>query len=65
MKDEKTKKHKMCTRVIFSSHKNGKKSSTNVMQEDWDEHESIIEERCKETDVLIVKPDAMRMRRMC
>ena len=25
----------------------------------------MIEERCEETDVLIVKPDAMRLRRMC
>ena len=34
------------------------------MQEDWDEHESMIDERCEETDVLIVKPEAMKMRRM-
>eukprot|EP00957_Ditylum_brightwellii_P054786 4151762-Ditylum_brightwellii.AAC.1 len=88
MKDEKRKKCKVRKRVIFYSHKKGKKSSTNIvfevekttnitkihdectydyeneMQEDQDEHESMIEERCDETDVLIVKPDAMRMRRM-
>eukprot|EP00957_Ditylum_brightwellii_P103532 7888007-Ditylum_brightwellii.AAC.1 len=37
----------------------------NGMQEGWDEHESMIEERCEETDVFIVKPDTMMMRRMC
>ena len=65
MKDEKRKKYKVQKRVIFYSCKKGKESSKNVMQEDWDEHESMIEERCEETDVLIVKPDAMRMRMMC
>eukprot|EP00957_Ditylum_brightwellii_P152567 11612993-Ditylum_brightwellii.AAC.1 len=64
MKDEKRKKRKVRRRVISYSHKKGKKSSTNVMHEDWDEHESMIEERFEETDVLIVKPEAMRMRRM-
>eukprot|EP00957_Ditylum_brightwellii_P164888 12553816-Ditylum_brightwellii.AAC.1 len=65
MKDEKRKKRKVRRRVISYSCKKGKTSITIVMQEDWDEHESMIEERCKETDVLIVKPEAMRMRRMC
>jgi hypothetical protein len=65
MKDEKRKKCNVQRRVISYSHKKGKKSSTNVMQEDWDEHESMIKERCEEMDILIVKPDAMRMRRMC
>eukprot|EP00957_Ditylum_brightwellii_P092977 7079217-Ditylum_brightwellii.AAC.1 len=35
------------------------------MQEEWDEHESMIDEKCEETEVLIVKPEAMRVRRMC
>ena len=65
MKDEKRKKHKVRRRVISYSCKKGKTSIIIVMQEDWDEHESMIEERCKETDVLIVKPEATRMRRMC
>eukprot|EP00957_Ditylum_brightwellii_P150273 11444211-Ditylum_brightwellii.AAC.1 len=64
MKDEKRKKRKVYRRVIFSSCEKGKKSSNSAMQEDWDNHESMIEERCEETDVLIVKPEAMRMRRM-
>eukprot|EP00957_Ditylum_brightwellii_P103095 7856529-Ditylum_brightwellii.AAC.1 len=64
MKDEKRKKRKVCKRVIFSSHKKGKKSSNSIRQEDWDDHESMIEEICEETDILIVKPEAMRMRRM-
>eukprot|EP00957_Ditylum_brightwellii_P010092 762566-Ditylum_brightwellii.AAC.1 len=65
MKDEKKKKHKARRRVILSSCKKGKKSSNSVMQEDWDDHKIMIEERCEETDVLIVKPETMRMRRMC
>eukprot|EP00957_Ditylum_brightwellii_P124839 9516091-Ditylum_brightwellii.AAC.1 len=65
MKDEKKKKHKVWRRVISYSQKKGKKSSTNVIQEDQDEHESMIEERCEDTDVLIVNPEAMRMKRMC
>eukprot|EP00957_Ditylum_brightwellii_P059123 4485918-Ditylum_brightwellii.AAC.1 len=65
MKDEKRTKCEVHRRVIFSSHKKGKKSSTSVMEEDWDGHESMIEERCEETDVLIVKPEDKRMRRMC
>eukprot|EP00957_Ditylum_brightwellii_P034985 2651969-Ditylum_brightwellii.AAC.1 len=65
MKDGKRKKRKVRRRVISYSCKKGEKSSTNVMQEDWDEHESMVEERCEETDVLIVKLEAMRMRRMC
>ena len=65
MKDEKRKKRKVHRKVIFSSHKRGKKSSNSVMQEAHDDHESMIEERCEETDVLIVKPEAMRMRRIC
>eukprot|EP00957_Ditylum_brightwellii_P126366 9633447-Ditylum_brightwellii.AAC.1 len=64
MKDEKRKKHKVQKRVISYSCKKGKNSSNNVIQEDWDKHESMIEERCEKTDVLIVKPEAMRMRRM-
>eukprot|EP00957_Ditylum_brightwellii_P104455 7957447-Ditylum_brightwellii.AAC.1 len=64
MKDEKMKKRKVHKRVIFSSCKKGKKSSNSVKQEDWDDHESMIEERCQETDVLVIKPEAMRMRRM-
>ena len=63
MKDEKRKKHKVRRRVIFSSCKRGKKSSDSVRQEDQDDHENMIEERCEETDVLIVKPEAMRMRK--
>eukprot|EP00957_Ditylum_brightwellii_P148568 11312477-Ditylum_brightwellii.AAC.1 len=62
--EEEKKKHKVRKRVISYSCKKGKKISTYVKQEDWDEHESMIEERCEETHVLIVKPDAMRMRRM-
>jgi len=31
----------------------------NEMEEGWDEHESTIEERCEETDVLIVNQYAM------
>eukprot|EP00957_Ditylum_brightwellii_P092829 7067686-Ditylum_brightwellii.AAC.1 len=38
--------------------------SENEMEEVWKDNESIIEKRCEETDVLIVKPDAMRVRRM-
>eukprot|EP00957_Ditylum_brightwellii_P048787 3701148-Ditylum_brightwellii.AAC.1 len=64
MEDEKRKKGKVWRRVISYSCKKGKKSSTNAMQEVWDEHESMIGERCEETDVLVVKPEAMRMRRM-
>eukprot|EP00957_Ditylum_brightwellii_P187107 14251006-Ditylum_brightwellii.AAC.1 len=64
MQDEKRKKRKVCRRVIFSSCKKGKKSSNSVMQEDQADHESMIEEICEETDVLIVKPEAMRMRRV-
>eukprot|EP00957_Ditylum_brightwellii_P197308 15032218-Ditylum_brightwellii.AAC.1 len=64
MKDEKTKKRKVHRRVIFCSCKKGKKSSNSVRQEDRDDHKSMIEERCKETDVLIVKPEAIRMRKM-
>eukprot|EP00957_Ditylum_brightwellii_P134864 10282246-Ditylum_brightwellii.AAC.1 len=64
MKDEKRKKHKVRRRVISYSHKKEKKSSTNVIQEDQDEHESMIDKRCEETEVLIVKPEAMMMRRM-
>eukprot|EP00957_Ditylum_brightwellii_P077859 5917820-Ditylum_brightwellii.AAC.1 len=63
MQDAKKKKRKVQKRVISYFCKKGKKSSTNVMQEDWDEHESMIKERYEETDVLIVKPEAMRMRR--
>eukprot|EP00957_Ditylum_brightwellii_P157538 11990489-Ditylum_brightwellii.AAC.1 len=59
------KKRKVGKRVISYSCKKGKKSNNSVMQEDWDKHESMIEERCEETDVLMVKPEAMRMRRMC
>eukprot|EP00957_Ditylum_brightwellii_P035137 2664436-Ditylum_brightwellii.AAC.1 len=65
MKDEKRKKHKVHRRVIFYSHKKEKKSSNSVMQEDQDDYERMIEERCEEIDVLIVKQEAMRMRRMC
>eukprot|EP00957_Ditylum_brightwellii_P117956 8997099-Ditylum_brightwellii.AAC.1 len=65
MKDEQRKKHKVQRRVISYSCKREEKISIRVMQEDWDTHESMIEERCEETDVLIVKPEAMRMRRMC
>eukprot|EP00957_Ditylum_brightwellii_P037122 2809836-Ditylum_brightwellii.AAC.1 len=64
MKNEKRKKRKVWKRVISYSCKKEEKSSINVMQEDQDEHASMIEERCEETDLLIVKPDAMRMRRM-
>eukprot|EP00957_Ditylum_brightwellii_P151351 11525072-Ditylum_brightwellii.AAC.1 len=64
MKDEKRKNQKVQKRAISYSCKKEKTSSTNVMQEDWDEHTIMIEERCEETDVLIVIPDAMRMRRM-
>eukprot|EP00957_Ditylum_brightwellii_P183820 14001725-Ditylum_brightwellii.AAC.1 len=63
MKDEKKKKCKVRRRVIFSSPKRGKNSSNSVMQEDQDDYEIMIEERCEGTDVLIVKPEAMRMRR--
>eukprot|EP00957_Ditylum_brightwellii_P084859 6452563-Ditylum_brightwellii.AAC.1 len=64
MKYEKKKKHKVQKRVISHSCKERKKRSTNVMQEDWDEHDSMINKRCEKTEVLIVKPDAVRMRRM-
>eukprot|EP00957_Ditylum_brightwellii_P136951 10444275-Ditylum_brightwellii.AAC.1 len=64
MKDKKRKKCKVQKSVISYSCKKGKNSSTNVMQEDQDEYESMIEERCEETDALIIKPDAMRMGRM-
>eukprot|EP00957_Ditylum_brightwellii_P180229 13729675-Ditylum_brightwellii.AAC.1 len=65
MKDEKRNKRKVQRRVISYSYKKGKKSSNNVMQEDQNENEGMIKERCEETDVLIVKPEAMRMKRMC
>eukprot|EP00957_Ditylum_brightwellii_P018851 1417068-Ditylum_brightwellii.AAC.1 len=65
MKDEKRKKYKVQRRVISYSCKKGKKISTNVMQEDWDKNESMIDESCEGTEVLIVKPEAMRTRRMC
>ena len=65
MKDEKRKKRMVQKKVISYFCRKEKNSSTNIMQEDQDEHESMIEERCEETDVLIVKPEAMRMRRMC
>eukprot|EP00957_Ditylum_brightwellii_P000689 54238-Ditylum_brightwellii.AAC.1 len=65
MKDEKRKKRKVRRRVISYSHKKGEKRSNTVMQGDKDNHESMIKERCEETDVLIVKSEAMRMRRMC
>jgi hypothetical protein len=64
MKGEKKKKCKVHRRVIFSSCKKEKNSNNSVMQEDQDDHESMIEERCEEIDVLIVKPETMRMRRM-
>eukprot|EP00957_Ditylum_brightwellii_P061402 4660646-Ditylum_brightwellii.AAC.1 len=64
MKDEKRKKRKVHRRVIFSSCKKRKKSINSVRQEDWYDHDSMIEERCEETDVVIVKPEAMRMKRM-
>eukprot|EP00957_Ditylum_brightwellii_P002109 162555-Ditylum_brightwellii.AAC.1 len=37
----------------------------NEVEEGQEENESMIEERCEGTDVLILKPDAMKMRRMC
>eukprot|EP00957_Ditylum_brightwellii_P180081 13717851-Ditylum_brightwellii.AAC.1 len=55
MKDEKRKTYNVRKRVISYSHKKGKKSSTNVMQEDWDEHEIMIEKRFEETAVFICK----------
>eukprot|EP00957_Ditylum_brightwellii_P048875 3708532-Ditylum_brightwellii.AAC.1 len=64
MKDEKRKKRKVGKRVISYSCKKGKKSSTSAIQKGQDERDSMMEERCEETDILIVKPDAMRMRRM-
>eukprot|EP00957_Ditylum_brightwellii_P183706 13992542-Ditylum_brightwellii.AAC.1 len=36
--------------------------SENEIEEVQEGNESTIEERCEESDVLIVKPDAMRMR---
>eukprot|EP00957_Ditylum_brightwellii_P011690 883260-Ditylum_brightwellii.AAC.1 len=65
MKDEERKKRKGRKKVISYFCKKGKKISTNILQQDRDEHESMFEDRCEETDVLIVKPDAMRKRRMC